>query len=170
MSSDQRVLLKRMAMPSAIGGLMGDPNRSMPIDSARCRKGGTEPRPGVTGALERRGWPLTWIKLTSRERHMENTGEREEGMDRIEPAHHAFRVQSAIASGEAVKSPVVASWRRSSLLHRLDPAEGTLPQRLTGSELRRARERGCAARSRVAGGHGPPVAGGWHGRLLRAPR
>jgi hypothetical protein len=56
-------------------------------------------------------------------------------MDRYQPAaHHALRVADAIVSGAAAKSAIVGSWRRSSLLHRLDPAEQALPQRLTSSE------------------------------------
>ncbi|TIQ04385.1 MAG: sigma-54-dependent Fis family transcriptional regulator, partial [Mesorhizobium sp.] len=34
--------------------------------------------------------------------------------------HHADRIQAAIASDAAAKSALVASWRRSSSLHRLN--------------------------------------------------
>jgi transcriptional regulator of acetoin/glycerol metabolism len=54
-------------------------------------------------------------------------------------AHHADRVQAAIASNGAAKSALIASWRRSSSLHGLDPAERKAPDRLTDSELRNAR-------------------------------
>jgi len=57
------------------------------------------------------------------------------------PQHHAARVEAAIASGQAARSALVASWRRSSRLHHLDPSGRGLPQRLTEVELRAARER-----------------------------
>lgn len=55
--------------------------------------------------------------------------------------HHAAQVEVAIASGQAARSAVVASWCRSSRLHRLDPAGIRPPARLTEAELSRARER-----------------------------
>ncbi|MEI9412213.1 helix-turn-helix domain-containing protein [Mesorhizobium salmacidum] len=55
--------------------------------------------------------------------------------------HHADRVQAAIASDAAAKSALVASWRRSSNLHRLDPADCKPPQYLTEPELNEARQR-----------------------------
>jgi len=57
------------------------------------------------------------------------------------PQHHAARVEAAIASGQAARSALVASWRRSSRLHHLDPSGRGLPQRLTEAELHVARER-----------------------------
>ncbi len=57
------------------------------------------------------------------------------------PQHHAARVEAAIASGQAARSALVASWRRSSRLHHLDPSGRGVPQRLTEAELRAARER-----------------------------
>jgi transcriptional regulator of acetoin/glycerol metabolism len=57
------------------------------------------------------------------------------------PQHHAARVEAAIASGQAARSALVASWRRSSRLHHLDPSGRATPQRLTDAELREARER-----------------------------
>jgi transcriptional regulator of acetoin/glycerol metabolism len=54
--------------------------------------------------------------------------------------HHASHVQAAVAQGTAAKSAVVASWRRSSSLHRLDPAEDNPPHRLSQSELDFARQ------------------------------
>ncbi|MGO8910726.1 MAG: GAF domain-containing protein [Bradyrhizobium sp.] len=50
-------------------------------------------------------------------------------------AHHAARVEAAIASGDAAKSAVVASWRRSSRLHQLNPGGNRPPLRLTDAEL-----------------------------------
>jgi transcriptional regulator of acetoin/glycerol metabolism len=52
---------------------------------------------------------------------------------------HADRVQAAIASDAAAKSALVASWRRSATLHRLDPTERKSPLRLTQGELNDAR-------------------------------
>ncbi|MER9364096.1 helix-turn-helix domain-containing protein [Mesorhizobium sp. M0500] len=54
---------------------------------------------------------------------------------------HADRVQAAIASDAAAKSALVASWRRSSSLHRLDPADCSPPRYLTEAELGEARQR-----------------------------
>lgn len=55
--------------------------------------------------------------------------------------YHADRIQAAIASDAAARSALIASWRRSSSLHRLDPAERKPPRVLTEPELRQARER-----------------------------
>lgn len=55
-------------------------------------------------------------------------------------ARHADRIQTAIASNGAARSALVASWRRSSSLHGLDPAARNPPDRLTNSELRNARQ------------------------------
>lgn len=54
---------------------------------------------------------------------------------------HADRVNAAVASGAAARSSLAASWRRSSALHGLDPAEARRPRRLGESELRQARDR-----------------------------
>jgi transcriptional regulator of acetoin/glycerol metabolism len=56
-------------------------------------------------------------------------------------AHHAAEVEAAITSGQAAKSAVVASWRRSSRLYRLDPAGTRPPVRLSEVELLRTREK-----------------------------
>jgi transcriptional regulator of acetoin/glycerol metabolism len=56
-------------------------------------------------------------------------------------AHHAARIEAAIASGQAARSALVASWRRSSRLHQLDPVRDRSPLRLSDGELRQARER-----------------------------
>ena len=65
--------------------------------------------------------------------------------------HHADRVEAAIASNAAAQSALVASWRRSASLHRLDPADHKPPRRLTDSELNDSRQRIepliCAAQS-----------------------
>lgn len=58
--------------------------------------------------------------------------------------HHATEVEAAIASGQAAKSAVVASWRRSSRLYRLDPAGTRPPLRLSEFELLRTREKAGA--------------------------
>jgi transcriptional regulator of acetoin/glycerol metabolism len=56
-------------------------------------------------------------------------------------AQHAASVEAAIASGQAAKSALVASWRRSFCLHQLDPSLPRNPLRLTQEELQHARER-----------------------------
>ncbi|TPL37252.1 helix-turn-helix domain-containing protein [Mesorhizobium sp. B2-4-6] len=55
--------------------------------------------------------------------------------------HHAGRIQAAITSDSAAKSALVASWRRSSNLHHLDPADCGSPDYLTEAELKQARQR-----------------------------
>ena len=55
--------------------------------------------------------------------------------------HHADRIQAAIASDAAAKSALVASWRRSSNLHRLNPADCSSPRYLTETELGQAQQR-----------------------------
>ncbi len=44
---------------------------------------------------------------------------------------HAGRINAALDTSEAARSALVASWRRSSSLHRLDPGEAKLPLRIT---------------------------------------
>ncbi|MET2826897.1 helix-turn-helix domain-containing protein [Mesorhizobium shangrilense] len=56
-------------------------------------------------------------------------------------SHHADVVQAAIATSDAARSALVASWRRSLSLHGLDPAERKAPRRLTQGELSEARQR-----------------------------
>ncbi|MGO4842042.1 sigma-54-dependent Fis family transcriptional regulator, partial [Rhizobiaceae sp. 2RAB30] len=53
----------------------------------------------------------------------------------------ADKVLTALASDQAAKSALVASWRRSAHLHHLDPAERKAPARLTKGELDDARRR-----------------------------
>lgn len=62
-------------------------------------------------------------------------------MNERQLTHHAACVEAAIASGQAAKSAVVASWRRSSRLHQLDPAGTRPPNRLTDTELLQIRAR-----------------------------
>lgn len=58
----------------------------------------------------------------------------------LSAVEHAARVSAAIESNAAAKSALVASWRRSMALHRLDPTQGSAPQRLEETHLRQARE------------------------------
>jgi transcriptional regulator of acetoin/glycerol metabolism len=53
---------------------------------------------------------------------------------------HVERIHAAIAGNATAHSALVASWRRSASLHRLDPGEHRLPQTLTAAELAEARE------------------------------
>lgn len=62
-------------------------------------------------------------------------------MSRTAIVQHAERIHSAIDSDAAAKSALVASWRRSSTMYQLDPAERQPPRRLTECELRQARQR-----------------------------
>lgn len=62
-------------------------------------------------------------------------------MPHREAPQHADRIHTAIRSGAAVSSALVASWQRSAGLHRLDPTERRAPQRLEGRDLSDARER-----------------------------
>ncbi|RCS22915.1 sigma-54-dependent Fis family transcriptional regulator [Phyllobacterium salinisoli] len=62
-------------------------------------------------------------------------------MDEHSFDRHADRVQAAIASDAAAKSALIASWRRSCNLHRLDPAHRKSPKRLTDIELGEARQK-----------------------------
>lgn len=62
-------------------------------------------------------------------------------MNATASVQHADRIHAAIASHDAARSALVASWQRSSALHHLDPAEQSRPRRLTDPELRLARER-----------------------------
>lgn len=55
-------------------------------------------------------------------------------------SHHVDRVQAAIGSQAEAKSALVASWRRSSTSHKLNPAEYRPPRRLTDPELQEARQ------------------------------
>ncbi|MBL8584655.1 MAG: sigma-54-dependent Fis family transcriptional regulator [Rhizobiaceae bacterium] len=56
-------------------------------------------------------------------------------------ARHADKIQAAIESDAAARSALIASWRRSATLHRLDPADGSHPFRLSDAELSHARQR-----------------------------
>jgi transcriptional regulator of acetoin/glycerol metabolism len=61
-------------------------------------------------------------------------------MSKYSGAQHAYRVEAGIKSDSAARSALIASWRRSADLHRLDPAELTPPRRLTEAEIRQARQ------------------------------
>jgi len=54
---------------------------------------------------------------------------------------HQGRIEAALASGDAARSVIVASWARSALLHGLDPARRQIEPRLTQAELTHARDR-----------------------------
>jgi len=56
-------------------------------------------------------------------------------------ADHASRVEAALFSGKAAQFPVVASWQRSKMLHRIDPGQDRPPERLTSQQLREVHER-----------------------------
>ena len=56
-------------------------------------------------------------------------------------AGHASRVEAALLSGKAAQLPVVASWQRSKMLHRIDPDHAKPPERLTMQELSEVYER-----------------------------
>lgn len=62
-------------------------------------------------------------------------------MGRAVVDRHADRIRDAVASDAAARSALIASWRRSADLHRLDPEARTTPRRIGEGELRRARER-----------------------------
>ncbi len=51
-------------------------------------------------------------------------------------SEHAQRVEHALSGDAAAQQAVVASWRRSSLLHQLDPERLRKPQMLLENELR----------------------------------
>lgn len=53
---------------------------------------------------------------------------------------HANQVAKAVASGEATRSALVASWQRSAQLHRLDPASEAPARRLPSMRLLEARQ------------------------------
>ena len=55
--------------------------------------------------------------------------------------NHLTTIETALARGEAARSPVVASWSRSARLHGLDPTKPSQPDRMTAQELSLARER-----------------------------
>ena len=54
---------------------------------------------------------------------------------------HAAHIENALATNKAAQSPVAASWQRSKMLHNLDPAHHSPPERLSDYELRHAREK-----------------------------
>ena len=54
---------------------------------------------------------------------------------------HQSRIESALTSGLAARSPVAASWARSARLHGLDPTARLQAARLTDRELAQTRDR-----------------------------
>ncbi len=62
-------------------------------------------------------------------------------MSGLSMSGHADRIQNALRSDEAARSALVASWKRSSHLHNLEPADRRPPQRLTDGEFKFARQR-----------------------------
>jgi len=62
-------------------------------------------------------------------------------MQNVDPRSHSRLIEAALESGAAARSAVAASWSRSARMHGLDPAQRARPQRMTGTELRRAVER-----------------------------
>ena len=54
---------------------------------------------------------------------------------------HLATIETALARGEAARSPVVASWSRSARLHGLDPTRPGAADRMTAQELSLARDR-----------------------------
>ncbi len=56
-------------------------------------------------------------------------------------ADHLNKIETALSTGGAAKSAVVASWSRSARLHGLDPTTRRKPERLDQTELQAARER-----------------------------
>lgn len=52
-----------------------------------------------------------------------------------ETYHHAARIEAALTTGEAARSPIAASWSRSARMHGLDPGAGRKTPRLTEGEL-----------------------------------
>jgi transcriptional regulator of acetoin/glycerol metabolism len=62
-------------------------------------------------------------------------------MDEHSFDHHADKIHAAITSDAAARSALVASWRRSSHLHRLDPTYRKSPRRVSNAELNQARQR-----------------------------
>ena len=55
--------------------------------------------------------------------------------------NHLATIETALARGEAARSPVVASWSRSARLHGLDPTRPGAADRMTAQELSLARDR-----------------------------
>lgn len=61
-------------------------------------------------------------------------------MGGLPTAEHADRIYSALESDEAARSALVASWKRSSNLHHLEPADRRPPQQLGEAEFRLAHQ------------------------------
>ena len=61
-------------------------------------------------------------------------------MTRKEPQHASFVLDAVRSPEKAAASPVVASWRRSALHHRLDPANATKREQIGALTLAQLRE------------------------------
>lgn len=59
-------------------------------------------------------------------------------------ADHLSKIETALSTGGAARSSVVASWSRSARLHGLDPTTRRKPDRLDQTEMQAARERAGA--------------------------
>ena len=62
-------------------------------------------------------------------------------MERLSDMAHVRRVEKVLAGGEAAKSALAASWRRSGCLHALDPASDAPSQRLAAGEILEAQQK-----------------------------
>jgi transcriptional regulator of acetoin/glycerol metabolism len=62
-------------------------------------------------------------------------------MERLSDVAHVRRVEKVLAGGEAAKSALAASWRRSGCLHALDPASDAPSQRLAAGEILEAQQK-----------------------------
>lgn len=54
---------------------------------------------------------------------------------------HAARIEAALTTGEAARSPIAASWSRSARMYGLDPAARSAPMRMTDAEFRHVSDR-----------------------------
>jgi transcriptional regulator of acetoin/glycerol metabolism len=64
-------------------------------------------------------------------------------MERLSDVAHVRRVEKVLAGGEAAKSALAASWRRSGCLHALDPASDAPSRRLAAGEILDAQQKLC---------------------------
>lgn len=61
---------------------------------------------------------------------------------KLAPVHsHTSLIETALASSKAAFDPVVASWQRSKMLHKLDPEHQRPPERLSSYELHEIRDK-----------------------------
>jgi transcriptional regulator of acetoin/glycerol metabolism len=62
-------------------------------------------------------------------------------MERLSDVAHIRRVEKVLAGGEAARSALAASWRRSGCLHALDPASDAPSRRLAAGEILEAQQK-----------------------------